>query len=92
MSSYHWVMNRQHTHGGVILWDLLDSHAGERMVAWIESRPHYCDRGHWKGMVELPDVDLDHQDGFPRYYMLLERAQAEIMDFVNWRLHRIRAE
>ena len=62
------------------------------MVAWIESRPHYCNRGHYKGMVDLPDAGLDHQDGFPRYYMSLQRAKDELEAFIEWRVHKIRAE
>ena len=77
----------QHSSGDHQLWDLLH---GSKMIAWIESRPHYCDRGHWKAMTDIP-CGIDHQDGFPRYYMRLEIAKQEIEDFLMWRLHQVRA-
>jgi len=61
----------------------------DQMVAWIEPRPSYCDRGHWKMNCELPD--LDAADRFPRYYMNLNRAKEETEDFLRWRLWKIRA-
>ena len=60
-----------------------------QMAAWIEPRPAYCDRGHWKMHVELPDID--GQDGFPRYYMCLAAAKSETEAFLKWRLWKIRA-
>ena len=49
----------------------------------LEARPQYCDRGNWKVLVDsnLP-FDIDHQDGFPRYYMDFDRAQDEIQDWL----------
>lgn len=61
------------------------------LIAWIDARPAYCDRGNWKGMVEsVPD--LDSQDGWPNYYMSLERAKVEVHDFLMWRLFKVRCE
>ena len=60
----------------------------DRMVAWIEPRPSYCDRGHWKMCCELPDFDA--ADGFPRYYMSLAVAKAETEAFLKWRLWKVR--
>ena len=57
-----------------------------KRVGWIEPRPAYCDRGHWKFGCELPG--LDGHDGFPRYYMDFETARAEIIAWLNWRLWR----
>jgi len=62
----------------------------DQMVAWIEARNGYCDRGHYKLVCELPDID--HQDGFPRYYMRLKVAKRECEDFLRWRLWKVRAE
>lgn len=59
-----------------------------KMVGWITKRPEYCDRGHWQFNCELPG--LDGHDRFPRYYMDLDRAKAEIISFLNWRLWKRR--
>lgn len=32
--------------------------------AWLEMRPHYCDRGHLKLLIEGP-LNIDFADGFP---------------------------
>lgn len=60
---------------------------GHHAVTLVE-RPHYCDRGHWVGNVLGPELYIDHQDGFPRYFMDLERAQTEMVDWLKWRLQR----
>ncbi len=73
---------------GLQLHELMD---GKTMLAWIQARPHYCDRGHWKLNVEVA-CGLDGQDAFPRYYMRLEVAKQEAEDFLMWRLHKVRAE
>ena len=57
-------------------------------VGALEPRPFYCDRGHWMFRCDLPDVD--GHDGFPRYYMDLERAKDEIEAWLGWRLWRKR--
>jgi len=75
---------------GMVLWDLIDTET-DRVMGWIENRQHYCDRGHWKAMPELID-SLDDQDAFPRYFMRLETAKQEMIDFVRWRWLGIRAE
>jgi len=62
-----------------------------RMVAWITKRPAYCDRGHWQVNIALP-LDLDEQDGFPRYYMTLETAKKETELFLDWRINKVRGE
>ena len=61
---------------------------GRQIVGSLEARPHYCDRGRWMFRCDLPD--LDGADGFPRYYMDLERAKDEIVAWLNWRLWRRR--
>lgn len=69
-----------------VLYELMD---GNRMLAWIAERPSYCNRGHFKAIVECVP-DLNHQDGWPNYYMDLDRAKAEVEDFLKWRLHEVR--
>lgn len=59
-----------------------------RIVAWLEPRPHYCDRGHWKVGSELPG--LDGHDAFPRYYMRRDVAVQETEAWLRWRLWKQR--
>jgi len=59
------------------------------LFAHITKRPGYCDRGHWQANVDLP-LGLDHQDGFPRYYMQLETAKEETELFLDWRINKVR--
>jgi len=58
---------------------------GIQIHVWIAPRPSYCDRGHWVACVNgIPYID--DQDAFPRYYMDIERAKAEMKDWLYWRL------
>lgn len=81
---YQWVESKKHKN----TWDLLNTDGN--MVAYITPRPHYCDRGHYLGNIELPGLDAG--DNWPNYYTQLTRAKDEIMDFVLWRVHQIRKE
>jgi hypothetical protein len=74
---WEWRGNAEYPH-------ILEYYVGGRMVAWLQPRPHYCDRGHWQVNVDLPYID--GADGFPRYYMDRTRAIAETEAFVAWRL------
>ena len=60
-------------------------------AVWLAPRPTYCDRGHWSGHVEGIGT-IDAADFFPRYYMDFERAQAELAEWLAWRLHCERRE
>lgn len=52
----------------------------------LEPRPPYCDRGNWIAKVfPIGETDLDHQDGWPRYYMNFIRAQQEVEDWLRKR-------
>jgi hypothetical protein len=57
----------------------------------IQRRPAYCDRGNFLANVELKEggdhlrLWLDSADGWPRYYMNLDRAKAEIEDWMKKR-------
>lgn len=49
-------------------------------------RPHYCDRGRWLLIVSWEGIfGLDDQEGFPRYFFSLQRAQEEVQDWVDFR-------
>jgi len=56
---------------------------GKDCLVVLEERPGYCDRGRFLAKV-FPDLgtelarDLDHQDGWPRYYFLRDCAYREI--------------
>ena len=52
----------------------------------IEPRPTYCDRGHWYAKVF--GIWTDEADGFPRYFMDLQRAKDEMHEWLIWRLHQ----
>lgn len=75
--------------GTGVLHELMDVETGE-MLGWVQPRPDYCDRGHWQAQIERHD--LDFADNFPRYFMRLETAKQEMLDFVRWRYMHIRAE
>ena len=57
------------------------------MVAWLQRRPHYCDRGHFQVDSNIPG--LDSCDSFPRYYMRYDVAKAEA--WLKWRLWKVRS-
>jgi hypothetical protein len=55
----------------------------------IEPRPAHCDRGRWIAKCFRDPRDgrpLDGQEGWPRYYFDLDRARAEIQEWVEARL------
>jgi len=57
---------------------------GDKLVATLEARPPYCDRGRFIAKCFLPG--LDGADGFPRYYMHFETAKEEMVLWLRWRL------
>ena len=57
---------------------------------WIERRPAYCDRGHFVANVQPVsgvgiEYSIDSYDAWPRYYMDIDRAFAEIREWLEWR-------
>lgn len=68
------------------LYELWDTKT-DRMLAWIDRRPGYCDRGHWRAGIECVP-SLDEHDEFPRYFMRLRTAKQEIVEFLSWRLFK----
>jgi len=57
---------------------------GDKLVATLEMRPQYCDRGRWYVKCFIPGIDA--ADGFPRYYMHFETAKEETLLWLRWRL------
>ena len=58
---------------------------GEAWV-YLDRRPPYCDRGRWRGHVGAGVIGLDVADAFPRYFMDLDRARAELAEWLAWRV------
>lgn len=61
------------------------------LLAWIDRRPGYCDRGHWRAGVECVPT-IDEADQFPRYFMRLAVAKQELVEFLAWRLFKSKVE
>jgi hypothetical protein len=65
---------------------------GRECTVTVEERPSYCDRGnyiaklHPRGRFAL---EIDSADGWPRYYFDLDRAIAEINDWLVRRGQKI---
>jgi len=70
------------------LFNLKDSDG--QLLAWIDQRPAYCDRGHWVGNIEV-SCELDGQDAWPHYFMSLNRAKMEVEEFIMWRFFKVRS-
>lgn len=61
---------------------------GAQCVITIEPRNSYCDRGNWVAKIfprEQLAMEIDGQDGWPRFYMDLDRAKLEIEDWMKKR-------
>jgi hypothetical protein len=54
--------------------------------ALMQMRPPYCDRGHVMIKVFGPQLSIDHQDGFPRYFFSFAEADWHARLFLRWRL------
>lgn len=54
-------------------WNLRFMHGDQLVHAHIQTRPKYCDRGHWVFNVDGVAA-LDAADSFPRYYTSRNRA------------------
>jgi len=64
----------------------------DTLLAWINDRPPYCDRGHYQAGIEFsPGNPFDAADGMPCYYMNLQVAKQEIKDKLMWRVCKVRA-
>lgn len=87
IQSARWV---QHTkYRG--LWELRAEDGV--LLGWVNTRPQYCDRGHYQANLELsPGNPIDSADGLPCYYMRLDVAKQEVREKLLWRNCKIRAE
>lgn len=57
----------------------------------IEERNSYCDRGHYLVRIHF-GVEIDDADMRPNYYMRLEVAKTETVEWLLWRMKKVRAE
>lgn len=73
------------------LWELMPGLVkywqitGKNCEIYIEERPIYCDRGNWIAKIDVinsKQLSIDYFDMWPRYYMDLERAKLEIIDWM----------
>ncbi len=71
---------------------LIELYIGVVLLAWVQRRPTYCDRGHFQAGIEFsPGNPIDAADGMPCYYMRLDVAKQEVRDKLLWRCCKIRA-
>lgn len=85
LAKHGWMWRDNASHAD--LTELYDDKG--QMLAWIHKRPGYCDRGHWQAQVECVP-SLDEADQFPRYFMRIEIAKQELVEFIAWRLFKSR--
>lgn len=69
------------------IWNFHYESGEVRVHAFIQKRPHYCDRGHWSFNAD-GNLGLDGSDTFPRYFMNLNAAMREATQWLNWRIHK----
>lgn len=82
---WHWELNDGDHHVCLELYD-----ADKNLLAHISERPGYCDRGHFLVLLESRDLNLDEADGRSlMYYMDLEVAMWETVEFLLWRMHKV---
>ncbi len=53
------------------------------MLAWIEPRPHYCDRGRFSANLHISGLWISDADPWPRYYFDLEAAKREVVAYLQ---------
>lgn len=83
-SAWEAVPYKRYIKDGQKYWSI----EGKQCNIVIEKRHTYCDRGNWLAKIFPRDqlmLDMDEQDGWPRYYMDLDRAKLEIDDWMKKR-------
>ena len=70
---------------------LIELYIDDVLLAWVQPRPAYCDRGHFQAQIEfVAGNPLDAADGMPCYYMRLDVAKEEVMAKLLWRVCKMR--
>jgi hypothetical protein len=81
---------------GLVIEGKSPGYDGEARPIWIsiEERNFYCDRGHFlvKILTGCEALCLDEADFRPNYYMHLEVAKSETIEWLKWRIRKERAE
>ena len=62
---------------------------GHPVRLYIGHRPVHCDRGHLMLIVD-GRLNLDPQDGFPRYFFSFNEADKHARAFLAWRIWKKR--
>lgn len=57
--------------------------------AYLTARQWYCDRGHFMFQID-GDLNIDEQDGFPRYFFSEPEADDHVRTFLAWRMWKKR--
>jgi hypothetical protein len=89
-SEVKWIRKSSSDEDGHDFEPYWDCEINNVVVATVEKRPHYCDRGHF--YVKCYLYGLDESDRFPRYYMREDIAKAETESFLKWRLWKQRGD
>lgn len=53
------------------------------MLAYMNARPPYCDRGRWHANIEVGGVWVSDADPWPRYYFFLEAGKLEVVAYLK---------
>lgn len=82
------VWEHRISEAGTKFWEIK---VGGTLVV-LDSRPRYCNRGNWLAKIFMlgktakgDHVHTDEQDRWPRYFFHLERAKAEVEDWLRVR-------
>lgn len=51
------------------------------MIAYLDARPTYCDRGRWRQGIEV-SIHRSDADPAPRYYFDLEMGKSETLAYL----------
>lgn len=55
---------------------------GDKMIAYLNARPSYCDRGRWVQGIEV-GIHRSDADSAPRYYFDLEASKNETLAYLR---------
>ncbi len=53
------------------------------LVAHLQGRPVYCDRGRWHANIDTHGVWVSESDPWPRYYFNLDAAKSELLEYLK---------
>jgi hypothetical protein len=53
------------------------------LIAYLDARPSYCDRGRWRQGIEVAGFWRSEADPGPRYYFSLEAGKSETIAYLR---------